>query len=531
MKLRLRAIPVAAAAILLAVGLGACSSSAPTAGPGGSAAGTATITQLTAGEITSYANLDPDQTEGCNDNYCGLFMEHLQRLGPDNTLEPELATSVTEPDDTTYVYHLRHGVTFWDGHPMTSADVVYSLDYQSSSQSDINVYFTDVKSITADGPDTVVIKLKEPNAGWKYSLSYEGVIFEKSFAEAHKGTLGDPGVLIQGTGPWELDSYNETNSMELSANPHWWGGKVPIQHITVKFFANETSEALAMRSGEIDMAFPSNGKSFETAAGPGANLTTWSPPSIYFVSMNVTSGPWSDIHVRRAVAYALNRTDLLAANGGSLAGAPQSTIIPPSQLLTLGTQAQVNTVLAALPQYPYDLTAAKQQMAESKYPHGFTETLDIDNLGNDPEVAQAIAAELQPVGINLKVTEVSEGQYAKDYNNGPPSGILYIAFYAASPDPSIFPSYLLGGTTEFNLSHYNSPQVSGLMAAGLATSDSAQRLTDYGQLLKNLAANLPYVVLFSGHNYTALSTKYTLPPFSVYPAFSSWALNLKRSTS
>src|SRR5580693_3741403 len=136
MKLRLRAIPVAAAAILLAVGLGACSSSAPTAGPGGSAAGTATIPQLTAGEITSYANLDPDQTEGCNDNYCGLFMEHLQRLGPDNTLEPELATSVTEPDDTTYVYHLRHGVTFWDGHPMTSADVVYSLDYQSSSQSD-----------------------------------------------------------------------------------------------------------------------------------------------------------------------------------------------------------------------------------------------------------------------------------------------------------------------------------------------------------------------------------------------------------
>ena len=530
MKLRSRAAPAAAVvvAVLLLGILSACSSSGPSAG--NPAAGT-TIAQLTAGEVTSYANLDPDQTEGCNDNFCGLFMEHLLQLGPNNTLEPELATSVSQPDDTTYVYHLRHGVTFWDGHEMTSADVVYSLDYQSSPQSDINVYFTDVKSITADGPYTVVIKLKQPNAGWKYSLSYEGVIFEKSFAEAHKGTMGDPGVLIQATGPWELDSYNETNSMELSANPHWWGGKVPIQHVTVKFFANETSEALAMRSGEIDMAFPSNGKSFEAAAGPGANLTTWSPPSIYFVSMNVNQAPWNDIHVRRAVAYALNRTDLLAANGGTLTGAPQSTIIPPSQLLTLGTQTQVNTVLNSLPRYSYNLVAAKQQLAESKYPHGFTETIDTDSLGNDPEVVQAIAAELAQVGITLKVAEVSEAQYAKDYTDGPASGVMYIAFYAASPDPSIFPSYLLGSTTEFNLANYKSPQVADLMTTGLATSSPAQRLSDYGQLLANLATNVPYVVLFSGHNYTALSTKYTLPPFAVYPAFSSWALNLKQSAS
>jgi peptide/nickel transport system substrate-binding protein len=188
-------------------------------------------------------------------------------------------------------------------------------------------------------------------------------------------------------------------------------------------------------------------------------------------------------------------------------------------------------VLNSLPRYPYNLAAAKQQMAESKYAHGFTETIDIDSLGNDPEVVQAIAAELQPIGIALKVTEVSEAQYSKDYTDGPASGIMYIAFYAASPDPSIFPSYLLGSTTEFNLAHYNSPQVESLMASGLATNSSGQRLSDYGQLLKNLASNVPYVVLFSGHNYTALSTKYTLPPFSVYPAFSSWALNLKPSAS
>jgi len=152
MKLRLRAATVAAAAMLLAATLGACSSSTSPPGSGSSAATGAAIQQLTAGETAGYANLDPDQTQSCNDNFCGLFMEHLLQLGPNNTLEPELATSVSEPDPTTYIYHLRHGVKFWDGHEMTSADVVYSLDYQRSPKSDITVYFTNVKTITADGP-------------------------------------------------------------------------------------------------------------------------------------------------------------------------------------------------------------------------------------------------------------------------------------------------------------------------------------------------------------------------------------------
>ena len=530
MKRRLRAVAVAAAAMLLAVSLGACSSSTSPPGPSGSGTG-ATISTLTAGETAGYANLDPDQTQSCNDNFCGLFMEHLLQLGPNNTLEPELATSVSEPDSTTYIYHLRHGVKFWDGHEMTSADVVYSLDYQRSPKSDITVYFTNVKTITADGPYTVVVKLKQPDAGWKYTPSYEGVIFEKSFAEAHQGTMGNPGVLIQATGPWQLTSYDSTRSMELTANPHWWGGKVPIQHITVKYFSTETSMALAMRSGEIDLAFPSNGKTFEAAAGTGATLSSWSPPSIYFVSMNVKAAPFDDVHVRRAVAYALNRTDLIAANGGALTATPQSTLIPPSQLQTLGTQTEVNAVLNGLPQYPFDLAKAKQELAQSKYPHGFTAKTEIDNFGNDVEVIQAIAAELQKIGINVQISQVSSAQWSKDFTNGNLGGIAYTAFYAASPDPSIFPSYLLGNASTYNMSRYAPSSINTLMESGLADSAPAQRLADYGQLLKNVATDLPYVVLFAGHNYTELSTKYTLPPFSVYPAFSSWALHLKEKAS
>jgi peptide/nickel transport system substrate-binding protein len=97
-----------------------------------------------------------------------------------------------------------------------------------------------------------------------------------------------------------------------------------------------------------------------------------------------------------------------------------------------------------------------------------------------------------------------------------------------SPDPSILPSYVLGGSVVAgDTAHYSSASVNALLADGLATSDPARRLSIYRQVLTDVATDVPYVVLFSLNAYTALSTKYTLPPFSVYPAFTSWALHLK----
>jgi peptide/nickel transport system substrate-binding protein len=528
MKFRLAMTLVATSAALLA---GCSTPSTPT--PGGSASarmGSTDIPLLTGGDVGAASTIDPDQTQGCQDNYCGLFMEHLLQLGPNNALEPELATSMTQPNPVTYVYHLRHGVRFWDGSPMTSADVVYSLDYQNERSAYTSVYFTNVKAIEAAGPGTVVIKLKQPDAGWKYSLSYEGVIFEKRFAEAHKGTLGRPGVLIEATGPWEIKSYDPTRGMELSANPYWWGGRVPVRHITVKFFANETSEALAMRAGEISVAFPTVGNRF--AATSGDPVTTWISPGLQFFAMDAKVGPWADIHVRRAVAYALDRTDIIAAFGGPTQAEPVWTIIAPSQLRTIGTQSEVSALLNSLPQYPYDLTKARQEMAQSRYPHGFTATTVIDNgtlTPSDPNVVQVIAAELSKIGITLKISEAPLSKYLTYYDTagGPPGGDMFGTLGDVSPDPSTLPGYIVGSAATYNVAQYAPAWANSLLAEGLAASNPARRLAIYGQLLKRVGTDVPYVVLFDGFNFTALSSAYTLPPFHVFPPFFSWALGLR----
>ncbi len=83
--------------------------------------------------------------------------------------------------------------------------------------------------------------------------------------------------------------------------------------------------------------------------------------------------PWDDVHVRRAIAYALNGADIITANGGF--ATPVSTLISPQSLDTIAPQAQVNTLLKSVPLYPYNVAKAKAELAESAYPKGFKATL------------------------------------------------------------------------------------------------------------------------------------------------------------
>jgi peptide/nickel transport system substrate-binding protein len=358
-------------------------------------------------------------------------------------------------------------------------------------------------------------------------------IFEKSFAEAHKATLGNPGVLIQGTGPWKIDSLDPTKGAQLSANPHWWGGRVPIQHISVTFFSSETSEALAFRAGEIELD-PAivNPRSF--AATSGAKLLTTPGCGGGLFSMNTMAAPWNDVHVRRAVAYALNRPAIIAANGGY--ASPDYTLIPPQALRTLASPAQVNSLLQALPLYQYDVAKGRQEMAESKYPHGFSTTLqEYTGLGEAINESQVIAADLHQIGINVQVKPNSlNGWYALQ---GPsvqaskrPS--YFTLWGCTSPDVSGTFSYLLGSWNlkpgGSNDASYAPADVDTLINAGIATMDPGRRFAAYSKLLQRLAGDIPYVPLYVADYSIALSSRFTYSGLNYYSlVYSNYALSIR----
>ncbi len=367
------------------------------------------IPLLTIGGVGGVTTLDMTKTDA-NGDIDDLTLDSLLKLGPNGQIEPYLATSWAQPNPVTYVYHLRHDVTFWDGTELTAADAAYSLNTERAPGSVAALGFSSVKSVAADGPYTVVVTLSHPDASWQYSLGdYNARIFEMKFAEAHKGTFGQPGTLVMGSGPWEIDSLDPTTGAELSANPNWWGGQVPIQHISYKFFSTETSEALAFRAGEVNFAGVGDPRSF--ASTSGAKLLTTPSCEEGLLGMNTQDPPWNDVHVRRAVAYALDRPNIITANGGYATAI--DTLIPPQTLLTIASQSQVDGLLKSLPLYPNDLAKAKAEMAQSTELHGFSTVLLGYNSGDIINVEQVIISELQKIGINLHIMDDSIAAWAR----------------------------------------------------------------------------------------------------------------------
>jgi peptide/nickel transport system substrate-binding protein len=520
MKPRLTIRLAAALTVLLAAG---CSSSP--ASPSKPDADS-TIPLLRVG-IPAQNSLD--ETKNIDNWITNLGLETLLKFGPQGQLEPDLATSWAQTSPVTYVYHLRHGVRFWDGHPLTATDVAYSLNYDRAPGSQLAFAFTAVKSITATGPDTVTVTLTQPQASWQYvpaeATSY---IFEKAFQQAHRATFGQSGTLLMGTGPWIIDSFDPTKGAVVSANPHWWGGKVPIQRITFTFYSSETSTALAFRAGEIDIdPFVSSPRSF--AATSGATMLTAPTCGNAIFSMNTTQPGWDDVHVRRAVAYALNRTDLIAAHGGY--ADPVYTLTPPQLLDSIASQSQVSKLMSSLPLYQYNLAKAKQEMAESAYPHGFSTTILSYDYGTVPDVTQVIVAELAKIGIRAQIKEMSVNAW-QAVESGPDGGRMtsYGEDGCFQPDPSAY-SDLLGSNNlqagSWNEADYAPPVVNTLLSQGIATTNPARRFTIYSDLFQRLQTDLPYIGLYTVDDAVALSPKFTYADFNQWSWMLPWALSIR----
>ena len=351
------------------------------------------------------------------------------------------------------------------------------------------------------------------------------------FFEAHKSTFGNPGTLIMGTGPWELDSFDPTTGAELAANPSWWGGKVPIQHISVKIFSNETSLELAMRAGEINLdPYILDTKAFASASG--ATMLTAPSCALGVFSMNTQTAPWSDIHVRRAVAYALNRSNIISAAGGY--NTPIYTYIPPSAFLELAPAAKVNALMSSLPLYKYNIAKAKAEMADSAYPNGYSQptTLYEYNYGSSINISEVIAAELQKIGINatIKVAPTNAAWEAQAVGPANKRSTIFSTGWCPGPDISSY-GFSLGSWNlkqgEWNDADWAPPEVDSLLKAGVATVDKAQRFSVYSRLIRTIQTDLPYIGLYQESSSIAVSKNFTVPAFTTNSMSGAYALNVK----
>jgi peptide/nickel transport system substrate-binding protein len=334
------------------------------------------------------------------------IFQPLYTVTPDGKgVTPWLATSHTvSADKKTYTFTLRQGVKFSDGKPMTSADVKFSIDQARAAAKGWGYIDTAIKSVAAPSPATVVVTLKYPWAPLLADLS----LFGNGIVPANYGGQTETQFYQHpiGTGPFMWDYWHKGSALKLVRNPYYWQkGKPYLNSVTWTDVPSDNTRELQLKGGQAQVdEFPAWSTVSSLKAAPSVTMSLFNSTRTDYLSFNEQRKPFGDVHVRRAVSLAINRAALVkAVLFGN--GKPANSLFPPQvpyyQLATQGLQ--------------YDLAAAKQEMAKSSVPHGFSATILVPSgFSDDLTIATILQSELKNLGINLAIQQLDPNTVTTD---------------------------------------------------------------------------------------------------------------------
>lgn len=420
-------------------------------------------------------------------------------------VQPQVVSSWKQTSPTKYVYTVKPGQKFSNGASVTAKDVAFSLAINVDPKigSRFAALFVSVKRITSSG-NHVIVTLKQPDSTWRYvPAQMAGYVYSKADYERNPNAYGTPTAMPIGTGPYKFQSFQPNSQVVLVRNQYWKGKKYPWDKIVMPIIPNSQAMLLAIQNGTVDGTFdvPSSSLS-QWIPAQGIVLHTFPSAGWRGFSIDTTDGPFADLHVRKAIAYSIDKVGLVKALLYG-AGQPLKCIVPPSMFKAVLPAKFVDSTLAKIPGYDYDLSKAKAELKQSKYPNGFTATLNVPNgCGACIAISQNLQQSLAQIGITLNLNLMPGGpRFQVILDHGPNLGLQVLGMGPDYPDPADYPSILWpsdqavkGGQ---NSSNWRNSAIDALMKTSLATTNraAAARLILKGCALE--AQQVSYIPIFT----------------------------------
>jgi len=233
------------------------------------------------------------------------------------SVEPALATSWdTSADGLTWTFHLRPGVKFSDGTPLTSNDVKVSLDLARAGQrSTWKDNYKAIKEIQAPDPATVTIILTEPHA----PLLSELAMFPAWIMQADMATATDAkdyddskAWASKGTGGYYTESWKKGDAVILKRNPNYWKNTPAVDEVDIEYVPDDNTRVLKLQGGEDDIVdFVPFSQIDSLNAQPGVKAMDFPIQQTTMVMLNVTKAPLGDVNVRQAMNYATDKDAII----------------------------------------------------------------------------------------------------------------------------------------------------------------------------------------------------------------------------
>jgi peptide/nickel transport system substrate-binding protein len=439
--------------------------------------------------------------------FFSLVQDHILApgtFGQPTTGEGSVVQSWKATSATRYVYTIKKGIKFSDGSALTAADVAFSMNVHRDPKtgSKMGDFFGNVASIRNRGNQVIVV-LKKPNSNWQFTpAASPGLVYSQKDYKAKGANFGTPSGMPIGTGPYKFSEFTPNSRVVLVRNPYYKGKKYPWDRIVFPVIPDEQARLLALQSGQIDGTF----------AVPNNNIGTWIKiPNLKVgtyvsggwrgFSIDVEDGPFKDVHVRRALAYSLNKPDineaLASSRGVVLDGLPPLLFIK-----GLLPAAEVNAALKKVNKYPYSLDDAKAELAKSAYPKGFTTTLNTPN--GCPAcllLSQVLAQGASKIGITINLNPMPGPQrFQVILDHKPNLGIQVLGQAPDSPHPMQYLDLLYTSAHAQpgyeNSANYKNATVDKLIAQGLQSSNLKVAARNALKVMQITSAQVPYIPVF-----------------------------------
>jgi peptide/nickel transport system substrate-binding protein len=413
--------------------------------------------------------------------------------------EPRLAVSWRRVNPTTIEYKLRRGVTFSNGDPFTSADVRYSVDWikNPANASKQTPYVREIDRVETPDASTVRFISKVPTAV-PPGLQNPIFIIDAKYAQA-KGNayLAEHPI---GTGPYVLREWKRDDQTVFDANPHWWGGRSAIDHVVFKPIPEAGARVAALRTGSTDL-ITNVPPQYQIQLVGGANTkleSTRSGRQLFIAFNTLQPGPQQNKLVRQAINYAVD-VPAIVKNVLGGRGYELTSPIPPNYF---GYDASV-------PGYKHDAAKAKALLAKAGYPDGkgvaLTLNAPIGRYNRDREVAEAIAGQLQAVGIQATVRAQEWVSYSDQLNRRGLTPLYELGWNQPSADADGVVTALF--TSSAPLSCYSNPEIDRLADQARGELDVAKRKALYKRIASILNEDAAWVVLFEYEDLYATSKR------------------------
>jgi peptide/nickel transport system substrate-binding protein len=446
-----------------------------------------------------------------------VLFDGLTKPGKDLSPAPDLATSwEAAPDGLSWTFHLRSDAKWSDGQAITADDVAFTfndlvLKKELGATGAGN--YSALKDVQVIDPQTVRFNLQRPFSALPSYLAYNaGILPKHAFADQ-----GDPWKLNSfnkdkpiSSGPFKLESYQSGQSVTLTRNDAYFGGKPHLDKIIFKVVPDANTQVAQALSGELQIMLLDNKAAVDRIkSASNVHAEARELVQYYWLALNQTDPRFTDQRVRQAMVYAIDRPAIIAAVEKGY-GRVANSAIPPA------LKAYYDPSLES--KYPHDVDKAKQLLAEAGWTPGpdgtlskdgkpFQFTLDVGQKGVLQPVNELIQQDLKKVGIQADLNSMEWNAYIqkvvvqRDYQ-------ATVNWWVYPADPDVFAYYHSSAAGKgFNIPGFKDPQLDDLLAKVQATADPTERKRVVTDLQATMADQLPYLFLWYPQEIDVLSTK------------------------